>query len=396
MKNTIRLSTIALLAAALAVTPASALTINLGGNEPLVQLGGSDDSGAAVSVETDDLLGGSGGGILGGSDGGGSNDTNATVDLDLGNTTGAGTGTLLDLGGSSGGQLLDFGDGYLLDLSGNDETDAVVDLDLTSTGGIGETGNLLDLGGSGRVLSLTGTSGDEDVLLDLGNTDVVGDVNLENDDDPTARVDLIGNDGVARSGLLRGTDGLVTLGGDNAATISLSDSGDDGTGGDGTGTGSDGGDGTGNGGDGDGDGAGNAGAASAGSNTAGTMAASSRTATNTTARTNLRANAGATACLDVGANQIGQLVDRHTYDEQTFKAWADARSMKIVEVDICDRAVAQVETALDGSANIARLQAFLASQAKVRAGLQSTGYTTNDVIAADDGGDTLIVYVTSG
>ena len=67
--------------------------------------------------------------------------------------------------------------------------------------------------------------------------------------------------------------------------------------------------------------------------------------------------------------------------------------MKLVEVELCDAEVAEVDAAVDGSANVARLQAFLANQAKIRAGLQSKGYTTSDVIAADRDGGVLVVYV---
>ena len=91
--------------------------------------------------------------------------------------------------------------------------------------------------------------------------------------------------------------------------------------------------------------------------------------------------------------QLDQLIDRHTYNRATFNSWASARQLKIVEVEFCDRAVAEIAAAVGDSANVARLQAFLAAQAKVRAGLQSKGYSTGDVIAADHSGSVLIVYV---
>jgi hypothetical protein len=67
--------------------------------------------------------------------------------------------------------------------------------------------------------------------------------------------------------------------------------------------------------------------------------------------------------------------------------------LKIVPVDFCDTEGAEVAEAAGGSANVARLQAFLAAQAKVKAGLQSKGYSADDVIAADHSGAVLIVYV---
>lgn len=62
-------------------------------------------------------------------------------------------------------------------------------------------------------------------------------------------------------------------------------------------------------------------------------------------------------------------------------------------MNFCDAEVAKVAAAAGGSANVARLQAFLAAQAKVKAGLQSKGYSAGDVIAADHDGAVLIVYV---
>ena len=70
--------------------------------------------------------------------------------------------------------------------------------------------------------------------------------------------------------------------------------------------------------------------------------------------------------------------------------------MNVVEVDLCDDVAANIQLAVEASANVDRLQDFLAAQAKVRAGLQQTGHSTEDVIAADDAGDTLVVYVTKG
>ena len=90
---------------------------------------------------------------------------------------------------------------------------------------------------------------------------------------------------------------------------------------------------------------------------------------------------------------LAQLVNRHEYGRTTFNSWANARSLRVVEVNVCDGSDARVSEAIAGDANIARLQAFFAAQAKVRAGLQSQGHTPGDVIAADHDGSVLIVYV---
>ena len=111
------------------------------------------------------------------------------------------------------------------------------------------------------------------------------------------------------------------------------------------------------------------------------------------ASTDAGVNAGADACLTLDAAELDQLIQRHIYNRATFNSWASAQSLKIVEVDFCDVAVADVAAAASGSANVASLQAFLAAQAKVNAGLQSKGYSAGDVIAADHSGEVLIVYV---
>ena len=97
--------------------------------------------------------------------------------------------------------------------------------------------------------------------------------------------------------------------------------------------------------------------------------------------------------MTLTAAQLDELIQRHTYNRATFNSWASARSLKIVEVDFCDDAAVDVAAAADGSSNVARLQAFLAAQAKVKAGLESKGHSAGDVIAADHSGNVLIVYV---
>jgi hypothetical protein len=435
VKNNVRLSTIALLAA-LAVSPAVAASINLGGSGPLVDLGNGNNADATLSVDTGNLLG---------ADDGDDTSAGGTVDLNLGDITGddgvldlggddgllnlggddglldlGGDGDLLDLGGDGGlhdlggdggvvdladidlgdgdlldlgseGELLDLGDGPLLDLTGNDEVDAAIEIDVGSadlldTGTTGSildldgTGDLLDLGGEGNLLDLgdndllgVGGSGDQDVALNLLGTDVTGAVNLEGGDEPVVEVDInTGDDGVAGTGILPSTNGNVTVGGGNTATVTVTGPGDGGTGGGGGddpdppgGNGNGGGGNGGNGGNGGGNGSGIGGLAAAGDD----------------------------ACLTLSEAQLEELIRRHTYNQATFNSWAPARQMKLVEVELCDAEVAEVDAAVDGSANVARLQAFLANQAKIRAGLQSKGYTTSDVIAADRDGGVLVVYV---
>jgi hypothetical protein len=465
------------------VLPAHALSLNLGGDEPLVDLGNDNNADAGVSVDT--------GGVLGGSDSDSDGaDANATVDVNLNDIAGSdddddtldsvvdddGDGglvnlggeddlieldndgdSIIDLGGDDGdlldlgdngdplelggddsltgvadvdvdlgdgdrlldlgnsGDLLDLGTGPLLDLRGDTDTDAVIEADLG--GGelldTGETGSLLDLAGTGELLDLGGTgdlldlgsTGDlldlgpgalldldggnsEEVALDLGNTKIDADLNPSGDDAPLARATLsTGDDGVAGTGLLSDTDGTATVGGGNAANISL------GTNDDGAGLG-----GGGSGGDSNGA-AGNGGGGSASGNGSNSGGGSASPANGNGGSGNddgdlfAAATTGTAACMTLDAAQLDQLMRRHVYNSATFNSWASARALKIVEVDFCDQAVADVAAAASGSDNVARLQAFLAAQAKVSAGLRSKGYAAGDVIAADHSGGVLIVYV---
>ncbi len=435
MRKSLKLSAIALLTTAMTALPAYALSLNLGGDEPLVDLGNDNNADATVSVDTGDVLGDDDDGgadadaavevnlnDIGGDSSGGTLDTVVDDDGDGGLVNLGGDGDLVDLnsngdsvvdmGGDgdllelgSSGDLLDLGGGPLLDLTGDPATGAVIEADLG--GGdlldTGETGSLLNLGGSGDLLDL-GSSGElldlgsgnlldlgdssEDVALDLGNTSVDADLNPGSDDAPLARVTVTTDeDGVAGTGILPDTDGTATLGGGNAASVSLGtndDAADLGGGGAGNGAGAGNGSGSGNGAAGGSGGGvagpanGNGGSGSGGSDSGDLFAA---------------ANADASACLTLDAAQLDQLIARHTYNSATFNSWANARSLKIVEVDFCDQAVADVAAAASGSSNVARLQAFLAAQAKVSSGLRSKGYSAGDVIAADHSGEVLIVYV---
>lgn len=484
MRKYFKLSAIALLTTAVSGLPAHALSLNLGGNGPLLDLGNGNDANATVSVDTGNLLvsspandnveadaavqvnlnnvlGGNGdtdGGVVGGiiNDGGDGGVVNlggngglvnlgdiddsddGFVDIEIG-STGQGSGGLLDLGGAGSllnlgsdgglldlngegsviadlaidgeGGLLDLGDsdlidlddlglggGPLLDLSGDPGVDALVeidiaDLDLLDPGSTGSIGGLLDLG-EGDLLDLGGDTQDL-VALNLLGTTVDADVNLGGGSEPIVDVNIgTGDDGVAGTGLLPDTDVDATAGGDNLATVTVT-SGDDGAGGSGGngGTGS-GGNGSGGSGGGGGNGAGS-GAGGLPPAVGGGMApgnGGSSGGGSSSAGIDLAA-VDAAACLTLSSAQLDELIKRHTYNRATFNSWASAQSLKIVEVDLCDREIADVAAAVGASTNVARLQAFLAAQAKVRAGLQSKGFAPGDVIAVDHNGEILTVYV---
>ncbi len=442
MRKYLKISAIALLTTAVSGLPAHALSLNVGSNGPLVDLGATNTSDATVSVDTGSVLGSapandnasSGAAVevnlnsVLGSNNSGSSTDGGLIDIDLGSgRTGGrvldlgGQGSLLDLGGDGdlldlGGEggviadvtiggdngLLDLGDselidldslglsdGPLLDLSGNQDVDALIDIDIanadlldtSSTGGIGN--GLLDLGDDTEnlvALNLLGTTVDADVNLGGGGAPVV-DVNVGT-----------GTDGVAGTRLLPNTDANATVGGDNLATVTVT------TGGDGAGNGGAGGNGGGSGGNGGAggngsNGSGNNGGANGGGNggSGGMAPGSGGSGGSNSGSTDIAA--ASASCLTLSSAQLDELIKRHTYNRATFNSWASAQSLKIVEVDLCDREIGDVAAAVGASANVARLQAFLAAQAKVRAGLQSKGFAPGDVIAADHNGAVLTVYV---
>ena len=349
--KSLKLCAIALLTTAMTALPAYALSLNLGGEGPLVDLGNDSNADATVSVDT--------GNLLGGNSSGGTN-ADATVDINLGDIGGDGSldsvidddgdGGLINLGGDAdlidlngnGDSVIDLGgDGNLLDLGGTDSLVDLADVDL------GGSGNLLDLGNDGDLLDLGNGP-----LLDLG-TNPESRALIEADLGGGDLLDFGETGGILDPG---GAGNLLDLGGN----------------GNGFGGGS--------GGPAIGNGAGGIDGGSGG----GLLASAS---------TDAGVNAGADACLTLDAAELDQLIQRHIYNRATFNSWASAQSLKIVEVDFCDVAVADVAAAASGSANVASLQAFLAAQAKVNAGLQSKGYSAGDVIAADHSGEVLIVYV---
>jgi hypothetical protein len=309
VRKYLELSAIALLTTAISAVPAHALSLNLGGDGPLVDLGDDNHADATVSLDT--------GNLLGSDSGSGGTEAGAVIDLNLGSAGGDGDGGLLggngliDLGGDNDNGLIDL-DGDLLDF--------------------GSTGGLLDLGDNGDIIDLAGLNLGDGALLDLSGND-----------DINAAIEIDLGDGDL---LDLGTTGAIGGGGGN-----------------------------GNGGGGSGGGNGNGGGGVANGGNGG-----------------LLADTGA-ACLTLTSAQIDELIRRHIYNRATFNSWASAQSLRVVEVELCEGEIAEVAAAAGADANVARLQAFLAAQAKVRAGLQSKGHAPGDVIAADHSGEVLTVYV---
>ncbi len=321
MRTGFRISAIAVIAAMLATAPASALTLNLGGD--------------------DGLLGGNGG-LLG--LGGAGSTTNATI-----NSGAAGTG--------SGG------------------TDAVVNTDLL--GGSNGSTATVDLGGSGGNRNLLGLfgSGDDPTTANLnlgdGGGGTNGNVLLDlfgpagGVDNPNASVTLGSNGGTGVAGLNLLGGGT---GGNGDVLLDLfGPGGGSGTGG-GNGTGVSGGGTTGT-------GLGGNGRLAGGSDGARLQVASIDKTTG--------------ACFTPDATQAARLASRHNYDAQTFASWRGVANLKIVDIGVCPAAA----PGLAARPNIGRLQAYIDTNATLKAGLARAGHSASEVVAVDKSGGTLVVYV---
>jgi hypothetical protein len=385
----LRISVIALMSAALTVAPAAALSLNLGGDGPLLDLSNKNNSSATVSIDTN--------AVLGKKKSNGSSTTGGLLNLGSVTGSGSGSGGVVDRGNS--GNLLNLGKGGLLDLNGNGDTqldvillgkNGLLDLDSsgsllgigldstnylldfgTTSGTGGRSGRLIDLGDSGGLLDLGNGEffnlGGNEPLLEFGDDPLVAlnllgtnvDVQLGGKGKPLAKVTVgVDDDGVAGTGLLGGTGASVTIGSGSGGGSDGPDDPDD----------PDNPDNPDNPNNPNNPGNGNGGSGSA-------------------------LMASADACLSLTEAQLRELVNRHDYSQATFRSWAGTNSLKIVPVDLCEGVVSKVSMTVGGDANIARLQAFLGGQAKVRAGLAAQGYSAADVIAADRDGTVLVIYV---
>lgn len=208
----------------------------------------------------------------------------------------------------------------------------------------------------------SGDSGSGSVTLNLD--DALG----SSDADSDATLDLFGTETATADLGLNGSDGsgsISVLDGSNDVTLDLF--------GDGSGTGGGGGTG-GNGGTGGSGGTGIFGSSS------GVQVAS-------------LGNNSNSRCITPNANQIETLVNRHRYSSSTFSSWAGASQLTIVKVNVCASAQDRLSASLAENSNVSRLQDYLAGNARIRNGLESQGYSTNDVLATDRDGNRLIVYV---
>ena len=277
-------------------------------------------------------------------------------------TIGGDDGSLVTIGGGDGdGGIVGggTGDGGLdLDLLG-DDTDADVTANVLDGDPNGDPDATVDFGGSGN---------DPDVLLDLfGANSRVASANAGVEDDSDAEV-LVGGGGASGSdvevslfGSDSGSDGsdveldLFGDGVDDTETGSINDPQQPPAGGTGIGTG-------------------------AGNNSNATRIAA-------VGRTGVPSD-----CFTPDEDQIDHLLARNSYSASVAADWADASSVSVVPVELCPDARARVAAAVDADANIGFMQARAASSPRIRTALDPA-YGPEDVLAIDQAGDRLTVYV---
>lgn len=280
--------------------------------------------------------------------GGGGNDSgNSGVSVDIGGSGGGSGNGLLGLGDDNddisadvdldGGTVIDVdGDGIgdLLDIDGDGVGDREIEVDLFGAGDGNQTQVAVGDGG-----------GNDDVLVTLFGSGAGAD---------TASVDILPG----------GTGGGNGGNADADVTVDLFGNGDDA---DPTQTGST--DGT------------NGGGGSGGND----MPA----ALNGTVAANGSAGSG---CFTPNDEQIAHLLARGSYNASVTSRWKSASDVDLVAVNLCPQAEARIDAAIDADANADYMQRAVAGTPAIVAEL-SPSYTAENVLAVDQSGAQLTVYV---
>jgi hypothetical protein len=352
MRNTPYLSGVALAVLVLASAPSSAQLLNLGGSG-----GGSSGGGDLLNL-------------------GGSGDADANVSINLGQID-------LDGDGVLDGSLIDIdGDGHgdLLDLDGDGVGDQEVHVRLFGVGENGETQLAIGRDGHDEVIvNLFGAKGQGGTAT--ANILPGGQGNLVSNDQAEATVSL-GDSDVIVDLFGRGSGGGSVGGSGEAAVVvdlfGAGNDGDDGAGGrvsggdDPTQTGSIRGGDTG---------------ADGGYGSESNAAASGRAAAAGTAR--IRANA---SCFSPTDEQIAHLLSRNSYSSGVASSWQRASKVSLVSIELCPEARARLAAALEASASIDVMQRAVATSPLITAEL-APRYQADDVLAVDQSGEQLTVYV---
>lgn len=378
MRKQIALSGVALTALLLAIVPAGAVSLTIGGGGGLISVDGSSDSSTSSSGGVSVDIGG---------DADASVDLDADVDVDLG---GEGDATFDLFGGKK--KLLTTGGDNLVTVDTSEDADALITL-FGSGSGAGGAGVDIDV-------DLSGGSEDEVSVGLFGGSDAGGSdltVDLLGGAEGDALVSLFGTGGVG-GGTGSSGDGLgfgvpdeaaiAIFGPSDGDEVDNTQTGSIGNSGSGAGPSSAAGPGTG--------GSGRSGGdmtADDGRTIAPTPAMPARIAPQATTR--IAANAAAQArasCFSPDDEQIAYLRGRATYDGSVAATWKSAANISIVPINLCPDAKARLAAAVEADANIQYLQAAVAADPRLKSSLRPS-YDPDDVLAVDKAGDGLTVYV---
>jgi hypothetical protein len=104
------------------------------------------------------------------------------------------------------------------------------------------------------------------------------------------------------------------------------------------------------------------------------------------------ATTGSTRCFSPDQGQIAHLLARNDNGMKIAATIDQAEDVKIVPINLCEDARAKLDAALAGDADLGVLQSAIAADAEVSAALEPN-YQPEDVMAADQSGEDLTVYV---
>ena len=85
-------------------------------------------------------------------------------------------------------------------------------------------------------------------------------------------------------------------------------------------------------------------------------------------------------------------MSRSSYSAEWTAELAEVESVRLVPINLCESAEAQLEAALAADGNIGTLRSAIAADAEISAAL-APSYQPSDVLAADASGEDLTVYV---
>jgi hypothetical protein len=102
--------------------------------------------------------------------------------------------------------------------------------------------------------------------------------------------------------------------------------------------------------------------------------------------------APAKACFVPDETQVSTLLNRHSYADASPN-WAGISEVQIVEIGVCPDAKLRIAEAASANANYFALKGFVSGQDAIRASLLKSGHAIGDVVAVDQNGSKLIVYV---